>query len=184
MEVRHPALPHALNDNELADWLRLNAVQKFTDKKRDHYTDEELQEFEHESSLNGREYNRLAGIKKMVADLCSKGTEENVTIVVPKTVGTKMLEIQRRQNDDMVEFGFEETEVEVFAIPFADAETMEFFDVEGSHYADRSRPMSAKERHEYIGIFQRLAPRNVSKPDANGNVADTDTGEIVDGTNG
>lgn len=175
---KHYVLPNGfdLGSQELASWLATQSVQTFVDKKRDMFTPEDLQEFEHESSLNGREFNRLADMKSKVSDLCRKGTEVPVTIVIPATIGAKALEIQRRQNDDMIERGFSEEDVEVYSIPNVDGGTMEFFDADGKHYSDRTRPLSISEKHKYGGIF------NIERPNGNQDV-DMSTGELLDGTN-
>lgn len=180
--TKHPVLPNGfdLGSKELAAWLSGQSVATFVDKQRAYFTPEEIQEFEHESSVNGREFNKLAGIKQYVSDLCRKGTEEAVTIVIPGTVGAKMLELQRRQNDDMIDSGYEETEVEVYAIPDADNQTMEFFDGEGNHYPDRSRSLSISEVHKYCGLLNVGRSSNIIK-NGEDNI-DGDTGEVLTGT--
>ncbi len=178
---KHAVLPNGfdLGSPELAAWLQAQSVQTFIDTKKEFYSPEDLQGFEHESSMNGREFNRLAELKKKVSDLCVKGTEVPVTIVIPATAGSKLLELQRRQNDDMIETGFEQFDVEVYSIPDADNGTMEFFDADGKHYADRTRPLSISEKHKYGGIFN-IDKRNVVR-DGNNDV-DSSTGEVLDGT--
>lgn len=177
-QLKHPVLPNAfaLQSQELAFWLQSQSTHTFIDRRQEFFSPEQIQEFEHESSLNGREYNRLADLKSRVSDLCRKGTEEAVTIVIPATVGAKMLETQRRQNDDFIDRGYEEFDVEVYSIPYAEGETMEFFDSEGNHYPQRSRPLSISEKHKYCG-FLNINKANVVQ---HGNdQVDESTGEIT-----
>lgn len=177
---KHNCLPN-LDGKELANWLENNAVNKFQDGKKTYFTPEELQEFEHESSVNGREFNRLTGIKSIVSDLLRKGTDEERTIVIPKTVGTKMLEIQRRQNDDFVEAGFDEEMVQIFKVPDFENQSWVFVDAEGFAFDERERGFTMKEKNEYANQIQFYAPKSlkISSPDSNGDIADEETGEVI-----
>lgn len=154
-KFKHSVLPKMfdLGSQGLAAWLAGQSVNTFIEPKREYFTPEQIAEYEHESSANGREFNRLAAIKQTVSDLLKKGVEEEMTIKIPKTVGTKLLETLRRQNDDLIEVGFIQEDVEVYAIPDVDNGRMEFFDAEGNHYADRSRELSVSEKHKFGGIF-------------------------------
>lgn len=180
-QERHVCLPKHLNNEELLMWLASNAVEKFTQKVPIYFTPEDVQEFEHESSVNGREFNRLKDIVKLVSEAVTKGNlEEPLTVTIPVTLGTKVLDVQRRQNDDNIERGYEENEVQVFAVPSPETKTMEFFTDEGKHIVDRSRGMSLKEQHEYIGIFLMNNP--TPKPvvnEATSDIVDEDTGEVL-----
>lgn len=156
--MRHLSLPSHLSPAELAEYIRKSAVQVFKDTKKRFFTQEQVVDFEHESSGNGREMNRLATILKTVTDHINKGSEEPMTIELPITQGKKNLDTFRKQNDDLVEKGFEEIEFDVFGIPNQINETIEFFDAEGELYEDRTRPMSEKEKRQYLGTM-RMAGR-------------------------
>ena len=176
---KHPCLPN-LEGKDLAIWLENHSVNTFTDKDRTMFTPEEIQEFEHESSLNGREFNRLGGIKSLVSDLLRKGTDEERTIVIPKTVGTKMLELQRRQNDDFIEAGYAEEEVQVFQVPDFEAQTWVFVDRDGKAFADRERGFTMKEKNEYANEIEFASPRSLKVvTEKNGDIVNPDTGEVL-----
>lgn len=176
-KFKHSVLPKAfdLGSTELARWLASQSVNTFIEPKKEYFSPEEIAEYEHESSANGREFNRLAAIKQYVSDLVRKGTGDAtspITITIPVTVGQKSLETFRRQNDDLIEMGFISEDVEVYAIPDVDFGKMEFFDSEGHHYADRTRELSISEKHKFGGIFN-IESTFASKVEGS-------TGEIID----
>lgn len=180
--VKHPVLPKsfALGSTELARWISDQSVTSFKHEIFEYLEPQEIQQFEHESSVNGREFNRLNAIKQRVADIVRKGSDKETVIKIPASVGTKLLEIQRRQNDDMIETGATKFEIDVFQIPDLDTAKFEFFDSEGNHFPDRTRDMSISERNKHIGISNQL----YIKQQDNGSVVDESTGEILkDGTN-
>lgn len=184
---RHALLPQHLNVADLANWLMTSAVDRFTDSQKRIFSPDDLTDFEHESSKNGREINRLMDILADAKDHIVKGGEEPLTLTLPPTAGTKKLDKFRRQNDDLIETGFELVEMEIFGIPNPENEMMEYFDIEGNHILDRQRPLSAKEKHTHLGMFQKGSNSKLfvaNRGGAAGNAdVDEDTGEFRDGTN-
>ena len=89
---RHPSLPRGVTNEVLAQWLQNNAKIKFTDEKKRMFSLEEISDFEHESSKNGREETRLMGILDEMKVAIKKGTQEALTFTVPITSGTKLLD--------------------------------------------------------------------------------------------
>lgn len=91
-------LPATLHDAMLGQWLRDNAIETFIDEQKMFFTPEQIAEFEHESSLNGREINRLEDLLKKVSEVIKKGNHDDSPIVfeVPPTSGTKKLNEFRR----------------------------------------------------------------------------------------
>ena len=169
---RHPSLPKGLDAEALGEWLRSSAVETFTDSKKTLLTPEEISGYEHESVVAGREVNRLEDVLAQVRDHVKKGSETKLKITIPATLGVKELTEKRRENDDLVEAGHIMDTVEVFGIPNAQTEKMEYFTIDGELIADRTRDMSAKERHEHLGMFQNVRERNakLSGADENGEV--------------
>jgi len=152
-QTRHPALPQGLDAVQLADWIRNNYVENGTDEVKKFFTEEEKNDFEHESALSGREIKRLTDMKKIISQLMLKGNDEERTFVIPATLGTKVLDRNRNQNYDLIEKGYEMDTVSFYVLPYADNETMESFTLEGKHLADRSREMTVREKNLYVGIF-------------------------------
>jgi hypothetical protein len=154
---RHSSLPDHLTDQELQSWIRRVAVSKFNDRTKRYFTPEEIADFEHESAENGIQILDLKSIIQKVSEACNKGIEEPLTIVIPENAGIKNYDAFRGQNYRMIKEGFEEIEVEIFAIPNQGAETMEFFTLDGAIIEERTRPLSAKEKKEYLTV------RNISQ---------------------
>lgn len=183
---RHSLLPQHLNAADLANWLQTSAVDRFTDSQKRIFTPDDLAEFEHESSKNGREINRLMNQLEEAKLHIVKGGEDPLTLTFPPTTGTKKLEKFRRQNDDLIETGFEMEEQEIFGIPNPENENMEYFNIEGIHIPDRTRPLSPKEKHTHLGMFQAQAA-NRTKLFIQGSrpgdlAADDETGEVLGNT--
>lgn len=151
---RHPLLPAHLSPEELQIWIRRVGVEKFQDKTKRYFTPEEIQEFEHESSKNGRSINMLKGILAQVTEAVNKGTDMELTITVPATVGTVSFDKFRRQNDDLIDSGYEMIETEVFGIVDQNNKAMEYFTMDGQHIAERSRPLSVREKQQYLTTHQ------------------------------
>jgi hypothetical protein len=178
MEKRHPKLMKLtahLTQDEFAEWIRMYSVESFEDSEKRYFSPEDISEFEHESSANGREYNKLSDLKKHLGELITKGIEEDFTFTIKATVGTKLLDAQRRQNDDLIEKGFEEIEIEVFGIVNQEDETMEFFDIEGKLITERTRSLTPKEKHKHLGMFQMK--QNLKK--VGNDIVDEDSGEVL-----
>lgn len=172
----HPSLPKGLTMHELGIWLETNAAEKFTDEQKRFFTPEEIKDFEHESSINGREINKLEDLIKEISAKAKKGNDQPFTFTLPVTIGTKLLTQHRRENDDYIEKGYEVIETPIYGIPNVDTHNMEYFDIEGNLVPDRTRPLSPKEKHQFVGIFKNLKNNN------DGTSTDTTTGEILDNT--
>lgn len=177
---RHSLLPAKLIGAELTAWLQSSAVEKFTDEQKRIFSQDELKDFEHESSVNGREMNRLNDIVTVIKKHVIKGGKEPLELIVPATLGTKFLDTFRRQNDDLIECGYEMIETEIFGIPSAESESMEFFDASGNHIPERSRPLSPREKHKYLGMFQQeksriFMPNNLTGNDGQSEESKTGT---------
>jgi len=165
-------LTEHLTDEEFAEWIKMYAVEKFEDTEKRYFSEDEIAEFEHESSKNGREFNRLADMKKDIFEIITKGTEEEITFTIPATVGTKMLETQRRQNDDLIEKRFEVIDIEVFGIVNHENETMEYFTVDGELMEKRTRVLTPKEKHKHLGMFMKISKQGAD-------IVDENSGEVL-----
>jgi len=152
---RHHLLPD-LEPDQLAAWIIRNSVgEPQQDERKTYYSDEEKAEMEHESSNSGRELGRLKAIEKQVKDYIKKGnlTEKPITIVIPVTIGVDALDRNRSQNYSNLEKGYDVERVELYRVPNPSEKTMEFFSIDGNHFADRTTGMSQKEIRQYCGLY-------------------------------
>lgn len=154
MEQRHPSLPQMLSAAELQQWIIKASVERFKDKTKRYFSQEEVASFEHESSKNGRHKNKLEGILAHVTGLIRNGNDQELIITIPETIGTKNCDKFRKQNDDLIETGFEEVECEVFGIVNTREELMEYFMLDGSIISERTRPLSIREKQQYLLVRQ------------------------------
>lgn len=180
MKTRHQALPSHLDETGLSEWIRLNHVEKFVDERKRFFSEEEKNDFEHESALSGREIKRLTDMKKLISTLMLKGNDEERTFTIPVTLGTKVLDRNRNQNYDLIERGYETEDVEIYMIPDTHAETMEFFTIDGEVIPERSRPMSAREKHLYMGMFaSQKGSSTMSIAQHGDDMVDETSGEVL-----
>jgi hypothetical protein len=178
---RHYSLPDHFNDQELAAYIKKVAVSKHEDVVKRYYTPEEIADMEHESANSGREVMRLEAIIDIAKEAVKKGIDEDLTIVIPATSGTKNLGNYQSQNYQMIEAGFEEIKVDIFGIVNQEKATMEFFTLAGELMEERTRPLSAKEKKDHLQA-RRMAPSG-AKLSIDESV-DFSTGEMREGTNG
>lgn len=175
---RHHSLPNHLTIDELAAYIKKVAVSKHTDTAKRYYTPEEVQDMEHESTNQGREMMRLEALVDIAKGAIKNGIDEELTITIPVTAGTKKLGTFQVQNYQMVEAGFEEIEVDIFGIVNHEDETMEFVNLAGELLEERTRPLSAKEKKDHLQV-RRLGGARLTIDES----VDTSTGEVRTGTN-
>lgn len=174
---RHASLPPHLNAAELEEYLEKNSVDTFTHEMKEIFSEDELNELAKESSAKGREINRLLDMLKAITKHVQKGSEEATTFSLPATVGTKLLDTHRRENDDFLETGYSKNDVRIFGIPNINTHFMEYFTADGQEVKERRRTLSASEKQKFAGFFGNLVDRQ-------GKILDEVTGEVLgDGTN-
>jgi hypothetical protein len=157
---RHRLIPKALLSEQIGPWLKNNAREKFQDEAKVIFSDEDINAFSRESSQKGGELMDLADIASIVAVALKKGISEGLVIDIPPTQGTEMLNRERQELDKKVKKGYELVQQDIYGIVDEDTETMVFFNAMGEEIADRTRPLSAKEKSDYIGLFSRSLAAN------------------------
>lgn len=154
--MRHEALPQSLTVEQLAQWLYENKIDSKSHTEEEAYTEEEIQEFEHKSSLASRSIDGLDDIEKRVKEHLKEGIfDEPVSITLPPTNGRKTLTANRKYADDQILKGFSYREIDLYGIPDEKTEKILFFDAEGNMWDDYSENMSEDQKHQYIGMFSK-----------------------------
>jgi hypothetical protein len=143
-------MPNKLDEKGLADYIAANHKLRFTEEVKRYFTPEEIQSFEHESSVNGRMINKLEDILALVRDKVRNGTDEPINIEIPVSQGSKLLVEFRRQNDDFIEKGYESEEIEIFGIPDLTANKMYFVTITGDYI--READLTEEQRKLYSDI--------------------------------
>lgn len=154
--MRHEALPQGMTVEQLAQWLYENKIDSKTHKEEEPYTDEEIQEFEHKSSLASRSIDKLAEIEKTVKEHLKEGIfDDPISITLPPTKGNKALLANRKYADEQITLGYVSREIDLYGIPDDKTEKILFFDAEGNVWDDYSENMSEDQKHQYIGMFSK-----------------------------
>jgi hypothetical protein len=150
---KHKLIPDMLQPEQIKPWLQNNAREKFQDEAKVIFSDEDINTFAKTSSQKGGELMDLQDIAAQVNIALKKGVSEGLVIDIPPTAGTEMLLRERHELDSKVKKGYELVQQEIYGIVDDENETMVFFNGMGEEIADRTRPLSAKEKNDYIGLF-------------------------------
>lgn len=191
--MRHEALPQSKTAEELGVWLTNEAIERKTHREEVEYTDEEIQEFEHKSSVASRALDKLKHIEDDFKKMIKEGVEKPVDVTVPPTKGTKILESRRKHADSEIEKGYYEDTVDLYGIPYPEGETILFFDNEGNIWDSYTLEMTVEQKEQYVGLFK--AGKNlkdtieeleeggttVTITTSEGEEVDTDSGEVIEG---
>lgn len=153
--MRHEALPQTLTVEQLAQWLYENKIDSRTHTEEIPYSEEEIREFEHKSSVASRSLDSLQELKDMVNGYLKEGIEEPQTITIPPRKGEKVLKANRKFADDQIINGGFKKEIDLYGIPHNESEQILFFDSEGAVWDGYSRDMTAEEKEQYIGLFKK-----------------------------
>lgn len=155
----HPSLPQTFTPEQLAAWLKNNAVEKFTDERKIYFTDDEKDEIRKKIVNTAVEINDLDAIHAKVKTYLKEGVftedEAGESIVIPNTKGLKILLSNKRFEEDRYKRGYDLETRDIYGIPNAETENMDFFDVTGTEIIERCRPLSPREKQMYIGIFSK-----------------------------
>jgi hypothetical protein len=156
-------IPRTLTPEALAAWIQRNAKERFKHEKKVFYTEEEINDKSRRSSKAGAEIlaleREMATLKAAVEDGVAEEGEPVVITLRPGTKGLKSLKATRRQLDIEADRGYENILMDIFGIPDAETADMRFFTITGEEIDERRRPLSAKEKHDYIGVFMGSGAR-------------------------
>lgn len=161
---KHHVLPTTLNAEQLANWLMENAKDKFKDEQKIMFELDDLNKMAMQSSGAGSE---MMDLKQVMADVKTAvengfvGDEPKVFTIYP-TNGTKALDKQRQELDKDVKKGYRLENREVYGIPDTENAEMVYFDISGNEIKERTRPLSPREKQEYIGVFLPAVEENLS----------------------
>lgn len=159
MQKERPFLPEFTSEEHRESYFATKAKEKFTDERKHYFSESEINEKARESSMSGGEILGLKDIVKLVQDLCKKGSEEAIVIEIPQTAGIDALEATRKFNDLQVRKGYEVIEETVYGFVDEERGTMRYFTPQCIEVEERERPLSAKEKREYLGLFATLTQK-------------------------
>lgn len=153
-------LPKQLNQQELALWLRNNAIERVSEEVKTYYTEEQTDTFKEEVIEAQKEIRKLYALKKDFVSHIEGGYQSDddqlfKEFSIPETQGMKALKAVVEHNSDCLNRGYEIDITDLFAVPDEDNEEIAFYDIHGQEYKDRRRPMSAREIQKYVGLFAK-----------------------------
>lgn len=174
IEQLHRSVPQTKTKEGLAKWITEN--QKEVKKHEEHVplTPEEIQEYEHKSSVASRALDVLKEVEEEFKGYIKKGTNVNPAkpgeylpqnITIPPTKGTDALKANRQFADEILRKGYNEIITEVYMIPFPEEEMMVAMTIEGYECPDYTRAMTEDEKVAYASLFVKNKEGEFEKVD-------------------
>jgi hypothetical protein len=155
--MRHEICPSTMTVQNLADWIRSNKVEVLNHTEKVDLTPEEEIQLQKESSLASRAIDKLDETLQYVKELIKNGTPWNsaindhspISVTIPPTKGTAILEKNRKHADNQLELGYKEEITALYLIPWPEFEKMVAMDIEGKEWTKYSRGMSPDEVQQH-----------------------------------
>lgn len=145
----HLCLPQTMTKENLAKWITENQIDMRMHEEKFDLTKEEIQDFEHNSSLASRAMDELNGIKDGFMERLKEGTEDPIDFTIPPTKGLKALQANREFADAQIKLGHRVVSTQLYAIPYPETKKILFFDVEGNIWEEYSRAMNPNQLQKY-----------------------------------
>lgn len=148
--MSHYALPQkTMTPENLAKWITENKVEDKVHEEKVDYTDAEIAEFEHQSSLASRAIDRLSDIMDKFKSAINDGTPEPRDFTVPETKGLKVLKANREFADGQIEIGHRIIPTQLYGLPCTQNGKICFFDAEGRHWEEYDHKMNPFQEEKY-----------------------------------
>jgi hypothetical protein len=150
----HEALPQSMTPENLGEWINSNSIDTNTHIEEIPYTEEEIKEFEHKSSLASRSIDEIEAVEKKVKEMVKEGIDEPVNVTIPPTKGTKILKENRLYADEQILKGFNEVSTPLFGIPYPEKEKVLWFDIEGNLFEQYTTDMTPDQLKAHGTLFK------------------------------
>lgn len=155
--MRHSSLPQNMTAERLGQHIDMNKVDTKHHIDKINYTEEEIREFEHQSSSASRAIDKLEVVMGEVKELIKKGTEWDhkhevfrpVNVTIPASKGTDALRKNRAFADAQIERGYREDVTKLFILPDPESLKMICVDITGEEWPQYSRDMDKNEVRQY-----------------------------------
>jgi hypothetical protein len=149
----HEALPQSMTPENLGEWINSNSIDTNTHIEEILYTEEEIKEFEHKSSLASRSIDEIEAVEKKVKEMVKEGIDEPVNVTIPPTKGTKILKENRLYADEQILKGFNEVSTPLFGIPYPEKGKVLWFDIEGNLFEQYTTDMTPEQFKTHGTLF-------------------------------
>lgn len=160
MNALHRCLPQSLTPENLAKWIKENAVEEIQRLEKVDFGEDETHELEKQSSLASRAIDRLEELKKEFMDYIKDGTPgmdgelQPVDLTIHPTKGMKALKANRAFADRQLEQGFKEDITTVYMIPYPEDSLMVGVDIEGKEWERYLKEMTIEQINQHKPILR------------------------------
>jgi hypothetical protein len=153
----HYSLPQTKTPEGLSEWIKLNKVDSLNHMEEIPFTDQEIADYEHQSSLASRALDKLQDLLDMIKETIKKGTPYNidkkdhdpVSFTIPPTKGTDAIKSNREFADQQIVKGYREEITTIYLIPNPEESQIVAVDIVGEEWSKYSRAMTADEKNQY-----------------------------------
>jgi hypothetical protein len=163
--MRHHSLPQTSTPEQLAEWIQLNKVDTFNHEEKIQLTEEEIQNFEHQSALASRQIMKLTDVEKYFKELIKKGTpysmekeaHEPINVTIPPTKGKDALTANMEFANKQLELGYKLDITHLYLVPNPEESMMVMVDIEGVEWPGYSREMTKDEINQHKPLLRGSA---------------------------
>jgi len=149
----HSTLPQTYTPENLAVWIKQNALDTKAHTDEIDLTEDEIKELEHRSSAASRAIDKLKAQLKNIQEVFKKGIDQAYEVTVFPTKGIDVLEANRKFADEQIEKGFREEITLLYAIPWPEKKKVAYVDIEGKAWEQYERNMSPDEAIGFNTMF-------------------------------
>lgn len=162
IEQTHRSLPQKMTKEKLAKFITENQKQVIDHIDKLPLTPEQVNEYEHKSSMASRAIDKLDEVKADFMHFYKKGTAANPDgkgghipqdIKIPATKGVDALKKNREHADGILEKGYLEETTKIYMIPSPDDSQMVGVTIEGYEAPEYTRKMRDDEEQLYGKLF-------------------------------
>lgn len=156
--AKHPGLPSTLTPENLADWIKTNAIEVIEHVEKTELDEDQVHELEKKSSLASRALDRLDAIKNDFMETLKEGTPDEETpmdFTIPPTRGTKIIKANRAFADKQLEQGFQEENIPLYIIPYPEESQMVAFDITGNEWPEFTKDMTSEQINQHKPMLKK-----------------------------
>jgi hypothetical protein len=149
----HQTLPQTYTPENLAVWIKQNALETKNHVEEIDLTEEEIKDLERRSSAASRALDKLKSQLKSIQEIFKKGIDQPYELTIYPTKGTEVLEANRKYADEQIEKGFKEETTVLYAIPWPEKKVVVYVDIEGNAWEEYTRNMTPEESIGFNTMF-------------------------------
>ena len=158
----HPSLPQTKTPEQLGEWIQENKINQIIHIEKTDLSEEEIQKIEHKVATVTKQLYDLDSLKKEFMETLNKGTDFDQTsetflpqdFTIPPTKGIKKLEENRKYYSQILKDGFTTAEVQLFAIPNPEGETIVYVNIEGEENEFYRENMTEEQKIQFNSLFK------------------------------